>query len=83
MTTVWDWLTVTIFAGLIAVFLQRSMAAEPDRRSIPMYGVAAIGCALTNTVGNAGHPLIAFVLLAATLGFTLRYLDPFAELRRR
>lgn len=58
MQTVYDWLTVAIFAGLITLFLQRSSAEEP-RDKMYHYAPAAIGCAVANYLGNQGQDILA------------------------
>lgn len=52
METVYDWLTVAIFAGLIVLFLQRSSAAGEPQDSIWQYLAASVGCAVANYLGN-------------------------------
>ena len=52
METVYDWVTVAIFAGLVVLFLQRSSAETEPRDSIWQYLAAAIGCAVANYLGN-------------------------------
>ena len=51
MQTVYDWLTIAIFAGLIVLFLQRSQG--PARDTIVQYLVPAVGCMVANQLGNA------------------------------
>lgn len=52
METVYDWVTVAIFAGLIVLFLQRSSAEGEPQDSIWQYLAASIGCAVANYLGN-------------------------------
>lgn len=79
METVYDWVTVAIFAGLVVLFLQRSMADVPEDEedSIWLYLGAGLGCAVSNYIGNEGLHLIAVPLIVATLGFIVYYLKPF------
>jgi len=79
MRTVYDWVTVAIFAGLVVLFLQRSTAEEQPREhdSLLLYLGAALGCAVANYVGNKGLDLIAVPLIVATILFILYYLRPF------
>lgn len=81
MKTPWDFLTVAIFAGLIVLFLQRSDTDTPDHRPIWLYAIAVAGCAVTNYLGNGGNLVAALLALAATLGFTVRFLRPFEAWR--
>jgi hypothetical protein len=79
MESVYDWVTVAIFAGLIVLFVQRSTAEEQPRAndSLLLYLAAAMGCAVANYLGNQGWHLLAIPLIAATVGFVLYYLRPF------
>ena len=52
METVYDWVTVAIFAGLIVLFLQRSSGTGEPQDSIWQYLAASIGCAVANYLGN-------------------------------
>ncbi len=86
MDTVYDWVTVAIFAGLVVLFLQRSVGQDHD----PMwpYFAAAIGCMTTNWIGNqavengnfAWHAT-AVAGLIAILAFVQHFLNPFGKNR--
>jgi hypothetical protein len=84
LQTVYDWVTVAIFAGIIVLFLQRSVG--PERDSMWHYLVAAVACAVTNQVGNKAvedssvlwHGL-AIAGLLATLAFIQIFLRPFGK----
>lgn len=74
MQTVYDWVTLGIFAGLIVLFLQRSSAEVPSDKLIH-YLVAGAGCAAVNYVGNEGmHPLaiLGLVAVLAYIQWTLK-----------
>jgi hypothetical protein len=78
--TVYDWVTVAIFAGLVVLFVQRSTSEEEpssDHDSLLFYLAAGLGCAVANYVGNKGLHLLAVPLIAATIFFILYYLRPF------
>ncbi len=89
METVYDWLTVMLFAGLIVLFLQRSSSEDEPRDSIWQYLIASAGCALVNwvgndrhgaidaLVGNVGRHLLAVTLLVAVLAYVHYVLRPF------
>ena len=90
MSTIYDWLTVAIFAGLVVLFLQRSSGDREPRDSMWQYLAASIGCAVANYLGNnaikngaaAGQPdllghVLAVVTLVGTLGYILFALKPF------
>lgn len=79
MESVYDWVTVAIFAGLVVLFVQRSTTEEETHQhdSLVMYLVAAVGCAIANYVGNKGLHIVAVPLILATLGFIVYFLKPF------
>lgn len=75
METVYDWVTMAIFAGLVVLFLQRSSAEEPSD-SLWSYLGAGVGCAVANYIGNEGQHAIAVVAIIATLAFIFIVLKP-------
>jgi hypothetical protein len=78
--TVYDWVTVAIFAALLVLFVQRSTADEPaaaEHDSLVLYLAAGLGCAVANYLGNKGMHLLAIPLIAATIFFIVYYLRPF------
>lgn len=81
METIYDWVTLGIFAGLVVLFLQRSVSDESNERndSLLLYLGAGVGCAVVNYFGNEGQDLLAILLLVATIGFILRFLKPFSS----
>jgi hypothetical protein len=90
MSTVYDWVTVAIFAGLIVLFLQRSSTPGEPQDSLWQYLVASVGCALTNYFGNQAvkheggvdyldHG-IAIAVLIGTLAFIWIVLKPLSGL---
>ncbi len=81
METVFDWLTVGIFAALVVLFLQRSVSPGPARNSILHYVPPAIGCALANYLGNNDQEVLAIAILAAVVVYTFLVLKPFSHLR--
>jgi len=76
--TIFDWLTVAIFAGLIVLFLQRSTAETPADRIID-YLPPALCCALGNYLGNNGHPILAVLVIATIPAYVWVVLKPFAR----
>lgn len=74
MSTVYDWTTMIVFAGLVVLFLQRSQGEARDQ--LWQYLVAAVGCAATNYLGNEGYDLVAIALGGATLAFIFVVLHP-------
>lgn len=80
MKTIYDWLTVAIFAGLIVLFLQRSMQDQPNDK-LWHYLVASVGCAVTNYFGNEQQHVLAVVSLVAVCAFIYYFIKPFETAR--
>lgn len=77
METVYDWVSLAIFAGLIVLFLQRSTSERAERDvSLLYYLGAGAGCAVANYLGNHGQAIGAVLLLAATIAFIIYFLKP-------
>lgn len=74
METAYDWITVLIFAGLVTLFLSRSVGENRGDDSIWHYLVPSVGCAVANWLGNDGRDLTAVAVLAATLLYIYHYL---------
>lgn len=86
METIYDWVTVGIFAGLIVLFLQRSVG--PARDSLWQYLGASVALAVLNQVGNAAveqdnmvYHLVAAGGIGAVLAFIFVVLKPFTDFR--
>ncbi|MFQ3595947.1 MAG: XrtV sorting system accessory protein [Sphingomonadaceae bacterium] len=86
METVYDWVTVGIFAGLIVLFLQRSVG--PERDSLWQYLAASVALAVLNQVGNAAvkdgnilYHLLAGGGILAVAAFIHFVLKPFGNFR--
>lgn len=78
MKTIYDWLSLGIFAGLIVLFLQRSTSDRAEKDvSLFYYLGGGVGCALANYFGNRGEDIIAIALLVATVAFIIYFLRPF------
>ena len=78
METIYDWVTMIVFAGLIIVFLQRSTMDEPPD-TIWHYMPPSIACAVANYAGNEGYGIVAFAILVAVgayLIFVLKLVLP-------
>ena len=78
METVFDWVSVFIFAVLIVLFVHRSTSAgddEPDQPIIP-YLVGGVGCAVGNYFGNQDMLALAVLVLGATILYIFYYLRP-------
>jgi len=79
MQTVYDWVTLGIFAGLIVLFLQRSTAEEPSD-SLLHYLIAGVGCAIVNYLGNEGMHVAAIIGLVGVLAFIQWKLKPLSAI---
>jgi len=82
MHTPYDFLTIFIFAGLIVVFLQRSMAEQTGDDPMWRYLLAACGCAIGNYLGNEGYPIPALLVIVGTLAFIVHTIRPFSRFPR-
>lgn len=82
METVYDWVTLGIFAGLVVLFLQRSVSDDNNDPILPYLGAAVI-CALANYLGNEGHDLLAVAVILANVVFIALVLKPIDLSRRR
>jgi hypothetical protein len=76
--TIYDWITIAVFAALITLFLNRSTSEEPSDKLIH-YAPAAIGCAVINYLGNNGYQILALLLLAALAAYVWFVLKPLAR----
>jgi len=78
METVYDWISLGIFAGLIVLFLQRSVGERTEKDAPLLYYLGAgVGCAVANYLGNHGQGILATLLLVATVVFIVIWLKPF------
>jgi hypothetical protein len=75
MDTVWDWVTVFCFAGLVTLLLQRSSEDNP-RDHLWQYAPPAVGLAVANYVGNHEMAWLAIVLLLAVGAYVALVLKP-------
>lgn len=73
--TIYDWLAIVTFAGLIVLFLQRSSMDEPPD-TIWHYLPPAIGCALSNYLGNNDMGVAAILMLVAVGVYVALVLKP-------
>lgn len=84
METLYDWLTVAIFAGLIVIFLQRSVGDDEPVDSIWSYLPPSLGCAVANQFGNKAlddsdnfYHGLAIVLILAVIAYIILIIKPF------
>jgi uncharacterized membrane protein YjjP (DUF1212 family) len=78
MSSVYDWVSLAIFAGLIVLFLQRSTGEQSEKDvSLLYYLGAGAACAVANYLGNHGQDIAAIALLIAIVVFIVLCLKPF------
>lgn len=77
MNTLYDWLSIAVFAGLAVLFLHRSVSQDEQKDRMILYAPPAIGCAAANYVGNQGIGWLSVVILLAVVGYILHILKPF------
>ena len=82
METVFDWITVAIFGGLVVLFLHRSVQPGEPQDTILHYLPPAVGCAAANWMGNPqpagmGEPLFSFLMVVAVVLYIALVLKPF------
>lgn len=77
METIYDWITVAIFGGLVVLFLHRSVSDEEPRDTILHYLPPALGCAVANYVGNKGMGPLSAAIVVGVLAYILLVLKPF------
>ena len=75
METVYDWVTILAFAGLITLFLQRSSMEEPPD-TIWHYLPPSVGCAVANYLGNEGYAPFAILTMVAVVVYVWLVLKP-------
>lgn len=75
METIYDWMALIAFAGLIVLFLQRSSMDDPPD-TVWHYMPPAIGCALSNYLGNEGMGVLAVLTLGAVAAYVWFVLKP-------
>lgn len=79
METVYDWITIAIFGGLVVLFLHRSVQQGEPQDTIFHYLPPAVGCAAANWVGNPpqNQGLISFLIVLGVLVYIGLVLKPF------
>lgn len=78
MKSIYDWVSLALFAGLVVLFLQRSTGESAEKDvSLLYYLGAGAACAVANYAGNHGQEPVAVALLVATVGFIVFFLKPF------
>ena len=68
MTTFFDVITVTCFAGLVLAFFQLT---NHETRILIQFFLVGVVFAVANQVGNAGETILALVLILAGVGYAI------------
>lgn len=76
MDTIFDWISILLFSGVVILYLQRSAAAEPTD-TVWHYLPPAVGCASANYFGNHDWPALATGLVVLTIAYVYYVLKPF------
>ena len=77
MNSIYDWVTMLIFGGLVVLFLQRSAGPAHPSDRIYHYLPPALGCAVANYLGNNDQRVAAVALIIAVVGYILLFMKPF------
>lgn len=73
METIWDWITVICFGGLVVLMLQRSVQDELQD-NLMEYLFPALGCAAANYIGNHYSDFGAAVALLVVGAYVFKVL---------
>ena len=68
MTSIYDFVTVACFLGVVGAFV---FLTERDPKTLAHLLVPAIAFAVANQLGNKGLGLLAALLIAAGVGYTI------------
>lgn len=87
METPYDLVTMIIFAGLVVLFLQRSMAPPEQQDKMIFYLPPSLGCMGSNYAGNQAWEngdlqylhIVAILGIVAVLAYSWFVLKPFAK----
>ena len=77
METIFDWVTVIIFVGMVVLFLQRSTGDEPPKDNLLQYVPPSLGCMAANYFGNQGQVQLAAAIVFGVLAYIAFVLKPF------
>jgi hypothetical protein len=77
--TMYDLVTMAIFAGLVVLFLQRSAGQQTADDRLYQYLPPAVGLALANWLGNQQQNLLAIGVIVAVIAYVAVVLKPFKQ----
>ena len=79
MKTIYDLMTMVIFAGLVVLFLQRSATPQTSDDHLYQYLPPAVGLAVANWLGNQEQNLFAIGIILAVVAYIMVILKPFKQ----
>jgi hypothetical protein len=77
--TIYDLLTLALFAGLVVLFLQRSAAPQTPDDHLYHYLPPALALAAANWFGNNEQNAVAIALILAGVAYVVVVLKPFKQ----
>lgn len=83
MQSVFDWLTIGIFAFLVVIFLQRSAGERSADDKMWKYLPPALGCMIANYLGNKDMTVVGAALAVATMAYIWHFIYKGAPLPPR
>jgi hypothetical protein len=66
MATLFDYLTIVCFAGLVVAYFQFT---NREVRTLMQLMISGLAFAIANQMGNAGLPIFALILVIAGAGY--------------
>jgi len=66
MATLFDYLTIVCFAGLVIIYFQFTKRGV---RTLMQLMISGVAFAIANQMGNAGLPIFALILIVAGAGY--------------
>lgn len=79
MKSIFDVVSIALFAGLAILYLQRSASKEADPIALWKYAVAAVGCAVADFLGNNDQALLSVAMFVFVVVFSVLMLKPFTQ----
>ena len=79
MNTIYDLVTLAMFAGLVVLFLQRSASPTIPDDHLYHYLPPAAGLALANWLGNHGQDVLAIASILGVGTYVMLVLKPFRQ----
>lgn len=71
MSTIFDFVTVAIFLGLVVMYFKYEKSEDQD---ILAYIWPSLGCAMANYFGNKGFEIAGWAFIGLTLLYTYQFI---------